>query len=158
MIRGRVIRIFDRRTVVINIGADDGVKPGMRFASYTPREDIIDPESNETLGEYRRRKATVIAQTVSKRFTVTTAAPVSRRTGGASLAGSLTSFLGQWEEIDVDLPVDSGDLQPLASPTTVTVGDTVEEIQTQRPAAAPPSAPAIPSPQSGSSSEPETRA
>jgi hypothetical protein len=155
MIRGRVIRIFDRRTLVLNIGAADGVQPGMRFAIYTPREDIVDPESQENLGTYRLRKATVVAQTVSQRFTVAAAATVTRRVGGASLTGSLSALMGQVEEVEVDLPVDSAEIEPLGASRHVLVGDTVEEIQSRPTARATSQSPAIPSPTPSSSDPPK---
>ena len=50
MIQGRVIRIFDRRSLVLNVGTADGVSSGMRFGIWTPREEIVDPETFDTWG------------------------------------------------------------------------------------------------------------
>jgi hypothetical protein len=134
MINGRVIRILDRRSVAINVGSDDGVEQGMRFGIYTPREHIVDPETNEDLGVYRRRKATIQASTVSAKFTI--ASPVPRRVrtgGGASFQSSLTALIGTYEEVEVDLPVSSSEIDPLPTGEQVAVGDTVEEIVTSPP-------------------------
>lgn len=137
MLEGRVIRIFDRRTVVLNLGAEAGVTRGMRFAIYSPRTQIIDPETNEHLGTYRRSKAIVVAKTVAPRFTIASPAPRFVRSGGASALSALT---GSVEEVDVDLNVSPHDVDPIPSGDSVAVGDTVEEL-----AVPTPSSPASPS-------------
>ncbi len=43
---------------------------GVKFAIYTPVAEIVDPETNESLGTYRERKATVEAQIVADKFTI----------------------------------------------------------------------------------------
>jgi len=131
--------------VVLNVGAQDGVIPGMRFGIWTPREHIVDPETSEDLGTYRLRKANVVAKSVSQRFTVASAAPITRRTGTA-FQGSLAAIVGQVEEVEVDLPVDPGQLQPLGASQLLTVGDTAEEIVPARAASQQSAIPKGPSP------------
>lgn len=54
----RVAKIQNETTVVINRGADDGVKPGTRFLIYAVGEEVLDPETGESLGRLEIVKGT----------------------------------------------------------------------------------------------------
>ena len=128
MIQGRVIRILDRRTVMLNVGEDHGVERGMRFGLYTPTEEVIDPETNETLGVYRTRKAVVEAQAVYPRFTV--ARPPSR-TVRTQFGQQLGSLMSTYERVEEELDVAPGSIQPMPTGDQVAVGDVAQQLPTQ---------------------------
>lgn len=46
----KVAKVLDEFTVVINKGANDGIKKGQKFLIYNLAEEIIDPDKNESLG------------------------------------------------------------------------------------------------------------
>ncbi|WP_299437302.1 hypothetical protein [uncultured Rhodospira sp.] len=46
----RVARVVDDYKVVINRGAEDGIKEGQRFLVYGIGDEVVDPETKETLG------------------------------------------------------------------------------------------------------------
>jgi hypothetical protein len=46
----QVARVVDEYKVVINRGADDGIKEGQRFLVYGIGDEVLDPETNESLG------------------------------------------------------------------------------------------------------------
>ena len=46
----RVAHVSDESTVVVNIGASNGVRRGQRFLFYSIGEQIRDPESGASLG------------------------------------------------------------------------------------------------------------
>lgn len=49
---GAIAQILDSYTIVLNRGSRDGVKRDMRFAIYyVSADEIIDPETNEPLGQ-----------------------------------------------------------------------------------------------------------
>ena len=50
IITGKVIKISDRNTIVINKGAADGVTAGNRFLIYRLGEELFDPDTKESLG------------------------------------------------------------------------------------------------------------
>ena len=70
-LEGRVAAILNARELVINIGAEDGVKPGQKFAvlAATPLE-IRDPESESVLDTIDREKVRVEAHEVRLKITV----------------------------------------------------------------------------------------
>lgn len=45
-----VAKVVDEFTVIINKGLTDGVKEGYRFLIYGIGEEILDPETNQSLG------------------------------------------------------------------------------------------------------------
>lgn len=45
-----VARVLDEYTVVINRGAEDGVEIGQTFLVYYIADEVVDPETNESLG------------------------------------------------------------------------------------------------------------
>lgn len=60
---GTVVNVIDNYKVVINIGKEDNISIGEKFlVYYLSNEDIIDPETNESLGklEYVVGKGKVI--------------------------------------------------------------------------------------------------
>jgi hypothetical protein len=118
VIKGRVIRIIDKKRVILNIGEVDGVGRGMSFGIFTPIETIQDPETGAELGSYRRRKATVEIDEVHRQFSV--ASPPTRYRA----AGFVNPLQG--ETIWPDLPVQDQDIDPLVSGSTVQVGDVAE--------------------------------
>lgn len=46
----RVVDVIDQENVVINVGANGDIKRGDRFIIYGVGKEIIDPDSNESLG------------------------------------------------------------------------------------------------------------
>lgn len=70
---GRVVKILDdARTVVINLGARDGVCEGMRFLVFCYGEELNDPESGEPLGRLEIVRGIGRAKHVQERMTTLT--------------------------------------------------------------------------------------
>ena len=69
-IEGKVAKILNTREIVINKGALDGVEAGMKFNVQGPKLDVIDPDSEETLGHLVREKLRVLIVEVERRFSV----------------------------------------------------------------------------------------
>jgi hypothetical protein len=70
-ITGAVARILTARELVINRGAEHGVKVGMVFQVLDPKaEDIEDPETGEVLGSLDRPKVAVRVSSVAERLAV----------------------------------------------------------------------------------------
>ena len=47
---GKIADVIDQYRVVINIGASDGVRVGQRFLIYKIGDEILDPDTKESLG------------------------------------------------------------------------------------------------------------
>lgn len=97
-LRGKVARILDTRHLVINLGATQGVLPGMYFDVLDPKgEDIRDPDSGDVLGSIERPKVRVQVVKTEERLSV--AATFKKKTinvggrGGLSVPGLAEMFL-----------------------------------------------------------------
>jgi hypothetical protein len=59
-IQGKVARLLSARELALNVGAEQGVTDGMKFAVLNPRgEDITDPDTGQNLGSVEVRKVVV---------------------------------------------------------------------------------------------------
>jgi hypothetical protein len=47
---GKVVKILNRYEVVINLGAEDGVKESDEFVVFAQGEEVMDPDTGESLG------------------------------------------------------------------------------------------------------------
>jgi hypothetical protein len=71
LVRGKVAKLLNTREVALNIGAQDGVTIGMRFAILDTEEcSILDPDTGDALGSIERPKAFVKAIVVEERVSV----------------------------------------------------------------------------------------
>ena len=46
----KVVKLLDEYKIVINKGANDGIKVGQVFLVYKEDEELFDPDTNESLG------------------------------------------------------------------------------------------------------------
>lgn len=69
-IEGKVAAILNERELVINRGADAGVKQDMRFKVMEPGVDIKDPDTGEPLGTIQREKIRVEVVEVHPKYSV----------------------------------------------------------------------------------------
>ena len=59
LIEGRVAKVLNRRELVINRGSENGVEEGMKFGVIEESEEVLDPETNSSIGTIRRVKIRV---------------------------------------------------------------------------------------------------
>ena len=92
-IRGKVARILTSREMVISVGADRGVKVGMRFDVLdTKGQDVVDPDTGELLGSIERPKVRVEISTVQTRLSIaSTYKKITANVGGTGI-GDLSSL------------------------------------------------------------------
>lgn len=70
-IRGKVARILNTRELVINLGSEGGVTPGMYFDVMDPKgTDIEDPDTGDILGSIERPKVRVKVSRVETRLSI----------------------------------------------------------------------------------------
>ncbi|HEU0143163.1 MAG TPA: hypothetical protein VFQ47_00100 [Nitrososphaera sp.] len=127
-IKGRIIRILDTKTVVINLGLEHGIGDESLFFILGEPESVIDPVTNEVLGTVKVTKARVKASQVFDKFTIATTSWKTVTYNRASVFGDL--FRGmETETIDEGaLKVIPGEVKPwkAKSESPVKVGDEVE--------------------------------
>ena len=69
-IEGKVARILNERDLVINKGADGGVKEGMKFAVAEPDVVIKEPDTGEALGSIPREKIRIRIVEVQQKYSI----------------------------------------------------------------------------------------
>lgn len=130
-IQGRIIRILDRRTAIINLGKNAGITNSSVFHILGDPETIVDPFSEEELGEIAVVKSKLKAEQVYDKFTIAT----TKWTIDILKGSFFRSILSPYSDITETQIVDEGemvvapeDLQPwkAKSETPVRVGDIVE--------------------------------
>lgn len=106
-IRGRIIRIIDNRTAIINLGRAHGIDHNSVFSVLSDVEIVVDPQTDEKLGELVVVKSKLKAATIEERFTVAT----TRWTVMAHVS-DMSSFDGTEDLADfVEQVVDQGEMQ-----------------------------------------------
>ena len=127
-IEGAIAKIVDDKTVIVNRGASDGVRDGMKFAIFVAGEDVKDPESGKSLGAWEVVKGHVRASHVQDKLSVCTVTTLEEPSGkkgpSRTLSGAMVdvSFV---EEGAGKLNVQAGDMSGRPEVGPVTVGDKV---------------------------------
>jgi hypothetical protein len=129
-IEGQIARIIDESALIVNRGAKDGVIQGMRFAVFVQVEDVIDPETQKSLGKWELVKGELLASHVQEGMAICTpvprpASPTADPTSTLRASMIEASFsAGSGEKLNVDRSQLSG--RPAAGP--IRVGDRVRSV------------------------------
>ena len=130
-LEGRVATIVSVREVAINLGATDGVEPGMIFAILAGMPLAVrDPNTGEPLGQIDREKVRVKATEVFDRFSICRTYELYEALKFPDLASVLPSLAGtrpvrtlKIEDFEEELP------PPLSEEESyVKVGDRVRQL------------------------------
>lgn len=129
-IRGKIIRIIDARTVIIDLGSKDRIKDDSIFYILGEPEEIVHPFSGKTLGKVTIIKSKLKSAQVYDQFTIaTTRWNVSSSVIQAqNLIDKVASMYGNQLIDQGELFVDPQEIQPwkAKSEIPVRVGDLVE--------------------------------
>ncbi|HEU4510628.1 MAG TPA: hypothetical protein VFR78_20525 [Pyrinomonadaceae bacterium] len=123
--KGRIIRILDSKTVIINLGSEHGVTGTSIFHILADPEDVVDPETNEVLGSVKVTKGRVRALQVSEKFTIATSSWTE------SVINPLLNFISTHRQtVEETLKIDARELKPWKgkSEVPIRVGDEVEVL------------------------------
>jgi hypothetical protein len=66
---GKIVKLLGKGRAVANIGLEASVRPGDVFAIFELGDEILDPESGDSLGVLEMVKGTVVAEHVQPRLT-----------------------------------------------------------------------------------------
>ena len=135
---GRIVRVCSDTEVVINLGSEAKVEPGMRFAIKATSVEIRDTDGT-TLGSLDRSKGTVVVRRVFARFclaqtemTIRTKPVLRSRPQWSEFWGAAFSpapVLGSEAYADREkLQVRSDKVEPIDEDLAVVPGDTVEAV------------------------------
>jgi hypothetical protein len=127
-ISGRIVRLIDDHTAILNVGANHGVEGRMRFAIYTPTDPIVDPETDEVLGDYRRLKGVVVVDEIAAAFCVASAPVVQEEVVEEVGFIGMTTKRRRKTRTRSDLNVAEAQIRAMPTGDVVQVGDYVEQV------------------------------
>lgn len=116
--------IVDKKTVVINRGSNDGIDKGDSFVLYKKGKEIIDPETNKSLGELEIVVGYGIASHVQDAMSTIVSSQVKhngKRIIRKPRFGGFSSYFGTTEEEVIG----EGEIIPFKDPE---IGDFVKQI------------------------------
>ncbi len=74
----KVVKVIDSHTIVVNAGADKGLVPGKIFMVVGLGEEIVDPDTNESLGALEVVRGRARVSHVQERISTLTSAEVEK--------------------------------------------------------------------------------
>lgn len=137
----RIIKIIDNNTLIGKGGTDEDITQGSRFTivGKNDGEEIIDPETKESLGFLGLEKGTVIADQVEEHFTVYKSQFIEEKNKYGRLArnSSLFSSASMQGLIDINekipahyqrLNVNLDEITGSNEESTIKIGDYLRQI------------------------------
>lgn len=131
-IEGKVAKIVDERTVIINRGAEAGVREGMKFAILVEGDAVTDPDTGETLGTWEIVKDYVKTTHVQEKISVCTAAKTtadSEQKISKTLSSAMVDVSFNQSDSSGKLKVRASDMSGTPQVGPIAVGDTVRSIE-----------------------------
>lgn len=128
MIQTKVARIISATQVILAAGAKDGVTEGSEFVIYELTDDILDPETKESLGPLEVIKGRV--QILHAQEKVSVAQTIPKVVSRSPVLAVVSAFGPQTETIFPKLPVMEDEITPLPSEPKVRVGDLAHSVET----------------------------
>lgn len=120
----RVVKIIDSQKLVINAGSSEGIQKGDKLVVFLPGEEVIDPETRESLGTLDTIKSYLkVADVFEKMSVCVNAETISDNIKLATLF--LANSISEPKPLPVDAEDISGGLQP---ETRIRVGDLVKLV------------------------------
>ena len=126
-IEGKVAKIMDEYTVVINRGSEHGVEEDMRFVIYEPGDEIKDPDTDKSLGKFEHVKAKVEVTNVSEKFSTAKTYETHTMTMPA-LQEAIVRVTGQTMRNELPLDEKTRAGLPERKKTLVKIGDLVRQV------------------------------
>ena len=140
-IEGKVARILDEYSIVINVGRNNGVVNGMVFAVFVQsNEEVKDPDSGEVLGKIENIKEHVFVAHVQDKFSTCVAGEKDAPCGehesheaqtlsGAMMAESMTARPGNSRISNEKLNVNTSEITCVPQLGPISVGDMVRAVE-----------------------------
>lgn len=102
---GEVIELLNDYKLVANIGEEHGVKKTHRYIVYALSEEIIDPNTNTSLGQIEYEKAIVKPTNIMPEMSVMESAEKTQ----SPLQNQMTAFTGSKKKLAYDVNFEHGD-------------------------------------------------
>lgn len=125
----KVIKVVDNHTIVVNVGADKGLVPGKIFMVVGLGEEIVDPDTNESLGALEVVRGRARVSHVQERISTLISAEVEKsvdvreiRKVSTAGKGGIASLFGPQETVTESITPAEAIPKPFSK---VQVGDLV---------------------------------
>ncbi len=140
-IEGKVAKILDEYSIVINVGRNHGVVDGMVFAVFVQSdEEVKDPDSGEALGKLENIKEHVFVAHVQDKFSTCVAGEKdassceheshgAQTLSGAMMAESMTARPGNSKISSERLNVNTSQITGVPQLGPISVGDMVRAVE-----------------------------
>lgn len=127
-IRGKIAKIVDESTFLINVGLKQGVQNGMRFVVFDEGEQVTDPDTGEVLGTWEIVKGELVVVNAQERLSM-----VQTPVRNVEMPGTLSAMMveaskgnkGEQERLSVNRTQMSG--RP--APKPISVGDPARSVE-----------------------------
>ena len=133
MIIGKVARILNEFQLVLNVGLQQGVKPGMTFIIFEQADEIKDPETGESLGRLEIVKAEVTVAHAQDTLCLVQAKPKEKETVPTVLSAKLAevkpSAKSRFDKEHEKLFVRSTEITGTATAGPISVGDMARTLE-----------------------------
>lgn len=125
-IEGKVAQVKDTLRVVINKGYEHGVEEGMRFVIYQIGDEILDPDTKESLGFFEHVKAKIKVEHVAGKYSIAISDEV--RTEGSTMLAQSLSMFGKTRRVELPLDEETQSQLKENDISNIHIGDLVKEI------------------------------
>ena len=126
---GKVIRIFDETTLLVNIGAKEGLKVEDRVVVVEKGEEVVDPDTGESLGALELVKTELVAADVQERLAILKTATARRADSNLPLSARMVRDSVRSDNAQGTMSVAPGEVSGLPSLSPVRVGDVVRRVE-----------------------------
>ena len=131
VIEGKVAKILDEFTLIINVGSAQGVSAGMRFIIYATGDEIVDPDSGESLGKWEVVKGLLVASHVQEKLSICAAAPAKKAQESDPSTHTLSAAMiadHMRQKPENKLNVNKGQIEGVPKVGPISVGDPVRSV------------------------------
>ena len=130
-IEGKIAKIVDECTVIINRGSEAGIREGMKFAILAGGDAVADPDTGEALGTWEVVKDYVKTTHVQEKISVCAAAnmaPDPEQKTSKTLSSAMVDVSFD-KSAGNKLNVRAGDMSGRPKVGPIAVGDTVRSVE-----------------------------
>lgn len=121
---GKVVRIFNETTLLVNVGRKDGLTRGERVVVLEKGEEVKDPDSGESLGELELIKAELRATDVQERMSIVRSL-VKKDISNLPLSSRMIEDSIRIRYSEEKMSVAGGEISGMPSLSPVKIGDPV---------------------------------
>jgi hypothetical protein len=129
---GKVLKIFDETSLLIDLGRENGVERGDRFVVIEKGGGIADPESGDSLGELEHVKIELIAADVQERMSILMTDMEEQPSGGIPLSTRMVRDSVKGERGSgrrIRMVVAPGEMEGRPTSSPLRRGDTVRRVE-----------------------------